>query len=392
MTVWIMRIGRAVPLGSVALSAVMTPGCSSPPPPEEAHPQRTGFVHPIPASDTIHLPGSDPIHGAPALPRTPFSLPDLRGTTLGAESTPEDQVFGAISSIAIVPDGRVLVLDPQAREVRVFRDTEPALPALQTLGGHGSGPGEFLTPRTLVLGPGEHLWVLEIRGDASVFRLNGDSVEFSHRVRLGREVWDACILEERLYVHGMRGGDRGAVHVYDMEGRWSHSFGEIYRTTNPIVRHQLSQGHIACVDNPPLVLVAPAHLPELRAYDPEGRLLWWVSLTGFRPLGISSVQEPRTGRRGSRMTFPSEGWHSIVGLVASSEQGAALVQVRTHVVEEHPPPGAPGLQTFVVDLRARRSVPAHGPWPRVVSWSPSRILAIEEDPYPSLVRFEVGRR
>jgi hypothetical protein len=83
--------------------------------------------------------------------------------------------------------------------------------------------------------------------------------------------------------------------------------------------------------------------------------------------------------------------HSNVGLVASSEQDAALLQVRTHVVEEHPPPGAPGLRTFVVDLRARRSVPAHGLWPRVVSWRPSRIRAVEEDPSPSLVRFEVGR-
>jgi len=62
---------------------------------------------------------------------------DLRIGTSGGEAIYQ---FGRISGIAPLPDGRLVVVDQQAQEVRIF---SPGGEHLRTLGGPGSGPGEF---------------------------------------------------------------------------------------------------------------------------------------------------------------------------------------------------------------------------------------------------------
>jgi len=94
-------------------------------------------------------------------------------------------------------------------------------------------------------------------------------------------------------IHGMRPGDAGAIHVLSLEGDLVSSFAEVYPTSNPIIRHHLSQGHIACLEGAGLVLHAPQNLPQLRAYDATGVLRWWLEMKGFQPL---PVYETPTGR------------------------------------------------------------------------------------------------
>ena len=62
---------------------------------------------------------------------------DLRIGASGGEAIYQ---FGRISGIAPLPDGRLVVVDQQAQEVRIF---SPGGEHLRTLGGPGSGPGEF---------------------------------------------------------------------------------------------------------------------------------------------------------------------------------------------------------------------------------------------------------
>jgi hypothetical protein len=85
-------------------------------------------------------------------------------------------------------------------------------------------------------------------------------------------------------IHGMRPGDAGAIHVLSLEGDLVSSFAEVYPTSNPIIRHHLSQGHIACLEGAGLVLHAPQNLPQVRAYDATGVLRWWLEMEGFEPL------------------------------------------------------------------------------------------------------------
>jgi len=79
---------------------------------------------------------------------------------IGSTEGDPDYQFGAISGIAELPDGRIVVLDQQAHEMRIFSAEGQHL---RTIGGAGSGPGE-LGPAAgpLLIGPGDTLVVPDL--------------------------------------------------------------------------------------------------------------------------------------------------------------------------------------------------------------------------------------
>ncbi|MEN8144455.1 MAG: 6-bladed beta-propeller [Gemmatimonadota bacterium] len=87
-----------------------------------------------------------------------------------AEGDPDYQ-FGLISGIAELSDGRIMVLDQQAQNVRIF---SPAGVIEQTAGKAGSGPGEFGQGAAwLNVTRGDTVFVLD-QGNQRVSRLLGD--------------------------------------------------------------------------------------------------------------------------------------------------------------------------------------------------------------------------
>lgn len=92
----------------------------------------------------------------------------LAGSVWGAEATlvpevavgrldgPEEYLFGRVTSIAVDDSRRVYVLDDQAQHVRVY-DSEGVY--LETLGGRGEGPGEFTRAESMAMLPDGRLVV-----------------------------------------------------------------------------------------------------------------------------------------------------------------------------------------------------------------------------------------
>ena len=90
------------------------------------------------------------------------------GSVWGAEATlvpevaigrldgPEEYLFGRVTSIAVDDFRRVYVLDDQAQHVRVY-DSEGVY--LETLGGRGEGPGEFTRAESMAVLPDGRLVV-----------------------------------------------------------------------------------------------------------------------------------------------------------------------------------------------------------------------------------------
>lgn len=69
-----------------------------------------------------------------------------------------DEIFGAIAGVVRTDEGHIAVLDNQLCEIRLFsRDGE----ALQTMGGRGEGPGQFLQGIGLTTLPGGGLGVVQ---------------------------------------------------------------------------------------------------------------------------------------------------------------------------------------------------------------------------------------
>jgi hypothetical protein len=72
-----------------------------------------------------------------------------------AEGDPNYE-FGEVSSIALLPDGGIAVLDRQAYEVRIF---DPRGEFVRRVGRRGQGPGEFRDPIRVVSTDGDSLLV-----------------------------------------------------------------------------------------------------------------------------------------------------------------------------------------------------------------------------------------
>lgn len=68
--------------------------------------------------------------------------------------------FGQVKGLAVTEDGRIAVLDAQARELRVFGSDGRHL---ATFGRKGAGPGEFEEAFGLMLSPEGQLWVPDHR-------------------------------------------------------------------------------------------------------------------------------------------------------------------------------------------------------------------------------------
>lgn len=87
-------------------------------------------------------------HTPPADPAPTWRLePGLR---IGAVDGAGPNVFGQIAGLDVMADGRIVVLDYQAQEVRIFG---PDGGHLATHGGKGGGPGEFQAANGVAVGP-----------------------------------------------------------------------------------------------------------------------------------------------------------------------------------------------------------------------------------------------
>lgn len=99
---------------------------------------------------------------------------------IGSTDGQGPDVFGRIGGLLELPDGRIVVADMLANEIRVFsKSGEP----LFSIGREGEGPGELAGPCCLALGPEGLLWVRETsNGRYSGFRLLADTAEYVRSV------------------------------------------------------------------------------------------------------------------------------------------------------------------------------------------------------------------
>jgi hypothetical protein len=114
---------------------------------------------------------------------------DLR---IGALDDDGPASFGQIKGLVVDDQGRIVVLESQAQELRVFGpDGRP----IRTLGRRGEGPGEMRNANGLLMAPDGRIWVPDPQlGRMSVFDIDAGHVE-AHpwRVRQWGWVFDGAI-------------------------------------------------------------------------------------------------------------------------------------------------------------------------------------------------------
>lgn len=132
---------------------------------------------------------------------------------------------------------------------------------------------------------------------------------------------DACSLDGDFYILGNRRGSERVIHRFSSDGHHLGSFAQIYKSPSSLVNRQLSRGLIDCLDSDStkLVIYAPAHLPEVRAYTPSGSLVWSAHLADFRPIEIHE------SRGGTRIELPESGYHRNARLLSNKRSGTTVL-------------------------------------------------------------------
>lgn len=133
---------------------------------------------------------------------------------IGSADAEGPEVFGSLAGLAVDADGRIWVVDRQARELRIFG---PDGFHARTVGREGEGPGEFQDPIGVEIALDGRIWVVDA-GNArySIHDPTGDFVETRRRMIGGYSVpWRGGFEDDGWFwepgVFRAEGGLRSAV-------------------------------------------------------------------------------------------------------------------------------------------------------------------------------------
>ena len=222
----------------------------------------------------------------------------LRGARTIARIGSEEegpQLFGDIRDARVDQEGRLVVLDYQARSVRFFG---PGGDYLHGFGEYGEGPMEWKTAYGLeLLGP-SRLAVFVGGRRAKVFVHGTGEWQLDSIVNLPVSVDDNCAFEDRLFLQGVIGRppDEHAL-FYEMSDLGSPDavpYGRGYQDGFFMVRDGISEGQIACVPALNQVVFAFQFLSSVRSYSAgSGGVLWSAYVENYIQPEIQA--NPATG-------------------------------------------------------------------------------------------------
>ena len=287
-------------------------------------------------------------------------------------------VFGSIVDAELDERGHIYVLDELSRDLRVFDATgEP----VAMIGGQGGGPMEFRSPNAFALLADDRIVVAD-RGNRhlKVFGSTAAGFTLLETIPLHFVSEDLCVTQDRLFAEGWAREGEHILHEVSVgassEGR---DFGSGYDDDSWLIRGQLSDGRIACLEDPPRVVFGFQLLPVVRAYGSHGDLLWVATVTDFAQLQITSGIDSD----GPYVLFPSEG--------DSEELVAAEAVSPTHLLlqfarEEARSNGAPDLtlRTYLVDATTGHGALIDTEIPRILTVTPTHLVVAWSLPFPRL--------
>jgi len=113
---------------------------------------------------------------------TPARLQGVVDMTIGSmDETRDSYIFGSVSGLLLLADGRILVADNTTHDVRVFgTDGRHQF----TIGRRGAGPGDLTRPCCLTIAPDGRLWIRDVGNRRySIFDLASTEAKFIRTVR-----------------------------------------------------------------------------------------------------------------------------------------------------------------------------------------------------------------
>lgn len=305
-------------------------------------------------------------------------------TSIGKVDGDDPDVFGAFADVTIDDAGVVYVLDQYEPAVRVF---DPSGEFVVGFGGLGGGPNEFRRPRALDRLSDGRLIVADRNRLLKVFAPSDSGYSLVESITLAYSPDELCLSGRRIFARA-RGSDHRILHEIMVGGHGRNAdFGEGYRDTEWLVRDQLSDGRMACLDNPARVVFGLEFFPVVRAYDPEGDAPLWASkVEDYAQMKIHQGMD----QEGPYVLFDSNG--TIESLVLAEGLGSEHVLLQFEREEESGMGGSEAskvaYRTYLVDAATGWGALVSDELPRIVAATHRYYVAAWTDPYP---RLEVRR-
>lgn len=330
----------------------------------------------------------------------PRDLMPIELFRVGSESGPDEVLFtGPNMAVSNAPDGRLVVLDHEARVLRIFDETGAFV---REVGRPGRGPGEFSYPSALAWSPAGELWIPEpFEFRYSVFDADGEFVRTQPRPgppSVSRRVYLAYFDASGLLIDHFSEGAGPAFRRVDPSG-------EVVAELPPIA-------------SPRLPSQRPMFDRELAAaYQRHTRrLIWTVARDGStwsswsdelrlvqRSLEGDTLRIVQTQHRSARLTADERDWIQrlerqfdnvefvprVVQSIHASPDGHVYVQVshggqrfgdEVDVFE----PGGEYVGTF------RTPLPIHPPSQSDLSGGFFSFVGVDEYDVPVVVRMRLG--
>jgi len=190
----------------------------------------------------------------------------LEEVRIGVAEVDGPDNFGDIASFAIDNFDRILILDTQASELRIF---DPNGKYVRTIGGKGAGPGEFDNPAHVDIAADGRIWVMDPRNQrASVF----DTA--------GKHVWSRQVPGALFMLPWPGGFDRRGYYYAPIAkvesgfrialGKFDHDFAPVDTLGIPVDP----------VDRPQFTIVRNGNVVADEPVPFQGRLSWRLSDEG----------------------------------------------------------------------------------------------------------------
>lgn len=306
--------------------------------------------------------------------------------SIGVFEGPDDAfILGEVGDVVVSGD-QVYVLDVQAENVRVF---STAGAHLTTFGGSGQGPGEFVRPGALTIGPGsENIWVVDQSGRLSQFSLADMAPRFVGTIQVEGGVQDVCFAaDETLVVHNLLVEESGPLQRLTTAGEVTASFGhKAYLSPSVSIGYSfINNVRIDCSDHGSWVFYGSA-LGELRGYRGNGELAWIAAITNFTWPDMRELED-------GRYTVLAQAHSSeLVGLTLLPDETdeALLVQVSQLESRDEGWRAETRLDSYLLDPFTGKGSYVGSDLPLVVAARPGMSATLTDDEYPRIALLGTG--
>ena len=301
--------------------------------------------------------------------------------TIGRLDGPPEYVFGRITDAGFDAGGRLYVLDEMNHRLRVF---DHAGVHIASAGREGKGPGEFIASYSFTIDSDGSVTVADRFGRITSFGFREGGLEYRDVTTLSYGAFDVCSLAQGLLVHGFAVGDTVSLHWHDTAGDRVSPFGAFHEGGTLIARETFSLGYVVCYPEIERVLYVAEHSPEVRAYTPEGVLVWADSIPLFRQVH-ASTRPNYPGHTFFRWVTP-EGTHRIVSALPVGDS-RALVQVAMRDTTSTSARDYQALETFLWDVATGELLDQASGIPEIITLAEGVAIGVEHEPYPRLTKY-----